>query len=364
MLSALYFPHTSIGSKDILKNALLLWDQVETIVPTRDQAFRPTRQTWSSESKSEIRLLHEAEELVVRHRTPTQEERARAHQVLETIVASGHLAMLVQQSPHEWGGMDQLIHPEKFLHRTWAMLDQRGMAQWIHEEHDYGVPAAVGLLMMSVLADICAGTQIQTITDRTEAYAWLAKQRASLLGSQYVTGFDTSQIAPDHDRLVALSLDVVDGRRLELRDLVEMRKRELRRGGTYHSAMRQRYSKALVAHVDRIKKEAKSAADVRELDRQFKNEIRQDISDLKDELKIARSKALFSKELVLSVVLAAGCLPNPIEGLTTLARDVGGIGIIPLLKAAADYRGARRDALKKHAMSWLFLAKRRRIHAI
>src|SRR5579862_6769788 len=33
MLNALYYPHTDIQSPTIIKNSLLLWDCVETIVP-------------------------------------------------------------------------------------------------------------------------------------------------------------------------------------------------------------------------------------------------------------------------------------------------------------------------------------------
>ena len=33
MLKALYYPHTEVGNPTILKNALLLWDSLETIGP-------------------------------------------------------------------------------------------------------------------------------------------------------------------------------------------------------------------------------------------------------------------------------------------------------------------------------------------
>jgi hypothetical protein len=54
-------------------------------------------------------------------------------------------------------------------------------------------------------------------------------------------------------------------------------------------------------------------------------------------------------------------LVSPIVGLTTLSTQIGGVGIIPLMEAAVDYKSARRDALKKHVMSWLFLAKQGRL---
>lgn len=36
---ALYYPHTDITNEAIIKNALLLWDQVETIIPS--ETWRP-----------------------------------------------------------------------------------------------------------------------------------------------------------------------------------------------------------------------------------------------------------------------------------------------------------------------------------
>lgn len=36
MTKALYFPHTDIGSPVIIKNALLLWDGIETIIDSTD----------------------------------------------------------------------------------------------------------------------------------------------------------------------------------------------------------------------------------------------------------------------------------------------------------------------------------------
>jgi hypothetical protein len=122
-----------------------------------------------------------------------------------------------------------------------------------------------------------------------------------------------------------------------------------------------RYLQTLEAHIARVIREAKSRSDIRELERQFDNDLKQDLADLKAELGIASSKALFSKEVALSVILVAGSFVAPIAGLTALATSVGGIGIIPLIKSAVDYRATRRDALRKHTMSWLFVATQGRI---
>jgi hypothetical protein len=350
MSKALYFPHTDVQSPVILKKALLLWDNLETIVPHRKPTNRP-----------DDVLLREAVDLVVTHRVPTDGERQEAHSILDELARTGVLTTLIQQSPSNWRHHEYLVYPDKFLHETWNMLKQVGMARWIKSESDYSVPAAVGLLMMSILADVCAGTQIQKVTDRTEAYAWVAKHHARVLGSQYVTGLDASQVAPGHDRLVALSLEVIDGRAVPLKKLVEFRRREARQSGSGYSAMRRRYLKTLQDHLSRIGRDARSVSDVQELDRQFKEDLRQDLAELKTELGLANLKTLLSKEVALSALILAGSLMTPVAGLTALATQVGGIGIIPLLKAAVDLRAARRDTLKKHSMSWLFLANQGRL---
>ena len=369
MTKALYFPHTDIDSELIVKNALLLWDSVYTIVPEQHWAYgRKRRRTWgkrrlspSLSSPGNSKLFREAVDLVITPRVPDQTERNEAHRTLEDLARSGSLLALVRNSPSDWRRHDYLVYPEKFLDQTWEMLERRGMARWVAEEHDYGVPAAVGLLMMSILADVCAGTQVQKITDRTEAYSWIAEHHASMLGSQYVKGLDASQVAPGHDRLVALSLEVLDGRAVPLKKLVELRKKELRAGGSGYSAMRRRYLTTLQEHLGRIGKEARSAADVRELDYEFKTALKQDLADLKSELGLASVRTLLSREVALSALILAGSLLSPIAGLTSLGSQVGGIGIIPLLKAAVDYRAARREALRKHTMSWLFLTKQSRL---
>jgi hypothetical protein len=345
MQKALYFPHTEIDNPIIIKNALLLWDSVDTIIPSRQ---------WTATRTPTDKLLREATELVVTHRVPNDAERREAHSILEQEVRSGLVTSLVTNSPQAWRGADYLIYPKKFLAQTWDLLEQRGMARWVSAEYDYGVPAAVGYFMMSILADVCAGTQIQKITDRTEAYAWIAEHHARTLGTQYIRGLDVSQIAPNHDRLVALSMEALDARAIPLKKLVEMRKRELRGQSTGYSAMRRRYLAVLEAHIKRISSEARSARDVKELDRQFKEDLKQDLADLKAELGLASTKALFSKEVALSALI-------PIAGLTALGTEIGGVGIIPLLKAAVDLRAARREALRKHTMSWLFLGTQKRI---
>jgi len=347
VLKALYYPHTDITNPVILKNALLLWDSLETIVP---------RSGWLPQRVKNDRLVNEAVDLIVRPRVPSAPERTEAHHALQDIAKTGALSSLLAEAPPGLRRREFLIYPEKFLDQTWHMLQQGGMARWVAAESDYGVPAVVGFLMMSLLADACAGTQVQKVTDRVDAYAWLSEAHARALGSPHVTGLDVSQVAPAYDRLVTLSLEVLDARAIPLKRLVEFRKRESKRGGTDYSAMRRRYLQTLQAHIKRIGTEARSAADLRELERQFKEELKQDLADLKAELNTTSLKALFSKEVAVSALITAGSLVAPISGLTALASKIGLVGVIPLLKAVVDLRGARRTALQRHVSSWLYLA--------
>lgn len=349
MLRALYYPHTEIKSEIILKNALLLWDSVDTIVPS-DRMRQESRSS---------KTIQDAIELIVTPRRPTQEERIKAHASLSAMMNSGEVAALLLQAPAFFRRSPYFMYGDKFLYETWRMLEESGLTDFDNGGREYGVPSALGFLMMSLLADICAGTQLQKITDRVDAYGWLSKAHAQMLGTNPIMGLDVSQVAPAYDRLVALSLSVVDARNISLDRLVDFRRREAKSRSTDYVSMRRRYLKALSEHIERVTKEAKSLSDLKELERQFVENLRDDLNDLKSELGIASIKTMFSKEVAVTALVTAGTLVSPVAGLTSLATEVGAIGIIPLLKSAAELRGARRTAFQRHTSSWLYLAGRR-----
>lgn len=349
MLRALYYPHTEIKSEIILKNALLLWDSVDTIVPS-DRMRQESRSS---------KTIQDAIELIVTPRRPTQEERIKAHASLSAMMNSGEVAALLLQAPAFFRRSPYFMYGDKFLYETWRMLEESGLTDFDNGGREYGVPSALGFLMMSLLADICAGTQLQKITDRVDAYGWLSKAHAQMLGTNPIMGLDVSQVAPAYDRLVALSLSVVDARNISLDRLVDFRRREAKSRSTDYVSMRRRYLKALSEHIERVTKEAKSLSDFKELERQFVENLRDDLNDLKSELGIASIKTMFSKEVAVTALVTAGTLVSPVAGLTSLATEVGAIGIIPLLKSAAELRGARRTAFQRHTSSWLYLAGRR-----
>jgi hypothetical protein len=290
---------------------------------------------------------------------PKESERRAAHTKLLEMIESGLVTSLIHMSPREWKRPEYLIYPKKFLPETWSLLEGGGLARWKDRAKDYGVPRALGFLMMSTLAESCAGTQIQRVTDRAEAYSWIEQHRAKALGSPYVTGLDISQVAPALDRLVTITCEVLDGRKIPLKKLIELRKSEMKSGSGDYSGMRRKYSAMLKEFLDKIGNEAKNEQDVREIEHQFTVAVKQDLADLKAELKTLSWKTLFSKEVAASALIVAGCLVAPVAGFTALATNVSGIGIIPLVKNEMQYREKRRKTLRNHPMSWLYLQKKK-----
>jgi hypothetical protein len=75
MRSALYYPHTEVENAGLLKTALLLWDQLEFIVPYPEYEF-----------SYQDRLVAEAVELVGVKHSPSDEEKKQAHEYIEDFV--------------------------------------------------------------------------------------------------------------------------------------------------------------------------------------------------------------------------------------------------------------------------------------
>lgn len=346
----LYYPHVDVSDTRMLKNALLLWDGLETIVPARFAAeLEEQRRPLSRE-------LREAQELVLIPRVPTDHERRHAESALLALVDSGTLVKMLSASPPGFARAPYRIFESKFLQSTWWRLLDAGLSRRSDQDRRSEVPAALGFLMMSLLADACAGTQIRKVTDNLAAYSWLAETHASALGAQMIRGFDASQVAPAYDRLVTISLRLVGAERVPLKSLVRLRKREIKDGSRDYAAMRRRFAEAVQRQIERITTEVRSPADLREVERLFQQELRDDLASLKTELRLESVRGLLSRDVATSVLIGAGTFASSIPQLTGLPEQLGLIGVIPLLKAAADLRGTRRAVFRRHIGSWLYLA--------
>lgn len=365
MPTAIYYPHTQIANPVVLKNALLLWDRVQTIVPFGWVAPTPDRR----------RPIHDAQELITEHRRPLELERHEAGRRLEALLNVGFLHKIVEaeqgRGRKALGPRDASyvagaqrssfpIYHDKFSEYTWRILQGEGLASIRGDSVD--VPQSVGHMMMLLLADVCAGTQIAKVTDRRDFYSWLLKQREADLAGQ-VAAPDSVAREFEYDRLVTISIEAIDGRGISLELLLAMRRREMSSGSTDYARFRASYHKALQDHLKRLGTEAKSASDLGELQREFRRQIRDDVKDLKAELGLSAQKAMFSKEVVFSTLAVAGSFAAPSLALGALGASLGLAAIIPLLKTRAEFLSARRDALKRHQYSILYLASRPRFAA-
>lgn len=360
MTKALYYPHTQIGNAGLLKNGLLLWDQVQTIYPARQ----------SVDLEDAPRLIKQAQEILLRPRVPTDEEKRNAQRSLSTLLSTGALHRICKEPAiAAQRGRDRYrpstydderfyrIFSGKFLEGTWSMLEHEGLAALERGDRHASVPANLGFLMMSLLADACAGTQIEKITDRVEAYSWLNDLRAQELDSQVIRGFGPDQVATAYDRLISVSFTALGAEHVPIRRLIDLRKREAKSASSDLAILRQKYHKVLREYLVKIGEEAKTANDFRELEEEFKQRIKEDVSSLRSELGLATAKALWSKEFVVSAIALAGALAEPISSLTALGSGIGALGVIPLMAAKAGYRAARKQALEKHFSSWVYVAK-------
>lgn len=78
--------------------------------------------------------------------------------------------------------------------------------------------------------------------------------------------------------------------------------------------------------------------------------MKDNLAELKNAPKIAAMDVLHKRELFIAMVTAAGM------AVTSITFLAGIISIIVLNNTRLDYKQARREAMDKHAMSWLVQA--------
>lgn len=318
MTVGLYYPHIEIQNISIIKTGLLLWDRLEFIAP-----------------HSEYRLCGpdavttEALDLLTQPHLPTSEEKSLAH------------SQIMDLSRPE---VAYDIYTQKFLGDTWDELRGSGFGKFDAPtaKGSYLMSQAFGLTMMSILADCCAGSQKRTVTDEVDSYAGLARYLIALHEGSF------GQATDEYDRLVVLSIKTLNVDEIDLSRLVKLRKKELK-GDDFLTELRENYLTVVDRYVKRLINEAKNKSDIVEIDREYEREISQDISHLAERLRLEAGKALLSKEIAVAVMAVAGTTVVPISSII--------IAVGSLVKTAMNYRAARREALRSHTMSWLYLAR-------
>src|SRR5207249_3791492 len=123
MPKALYYPHTQIRSVSLLKNALLVWDEVQFISPYASFAF----------DDDFDRDFRESLELICRPHTPSDEEKKAVHQRVLRLLKNGLPDWIIAKEVpdvirfgrqvREYGDGEFGIYPQKLDHKTWVLLE-------------------------------------------------------------------------------------------------------------------------------------------------------------------------------------------------------------------------------------------------
>ena len=356
--SSVYYPHTTIQSEELLRQSLLLWDRVDVIVP--EAGFSVTTGLPPIQAA--------ACELLVRPRVPSAEEKQSVDVVVQGLLTDGVPSWLVESltvdsgdgnrpSPSQRHPDYYLVYPEKLLHNTWARLRGHGVARWFGEFGDYGVPPALGLLLMSCLADACAGRTLHKITDRPEAYRNLFGLMSSALGGTVVRMPSTCGVSDAIDRLVTVSTRVANVRNTPMSRLVDLRRKEEKEKSGHLRSLRHKYLDEVTAHAKALLEPGLTLGDKRELENEYKQRVERDLVELKRSLGMARNDVLLSKEAATTAVAAAAAVTGPVGAAVSAALK--GVSVGALLATGVKYARARRHALSSHSVSWLFLARRR-----
>lgn len=355
--SAVYYPHTTLRSPQLLRNSLLLWDYVDCIVPYK--GFSITQGLKGS--------FAEAAEIIVNPRVPDNTEQDKVDKSVTNLFSNGipswinefilreDLSTLRSNNLHRLNN-EFLIYPQKFLHRTWHKLSQLNVARFAQQYNDWAVPPSLGLLLMAELANTLAGEEQHIITDRSEAYGCLFSTMTTSLGGEILKTTKKEPVTSTIDRLVTISIRIADPAKVQFGRILELRKREGDNNTSDLKKLRHKYLDATTSYSQQFTKPGLTNHDRKELSRQFTGNIENDFRELKKELGMARNDLLFSKEAGIAVVALAGGLADPITLGAGLSNAVSTIGVGALIRSGVKYIRSRQKALSNHSMSWLYLA--------
>jgi hypothetical protein len=341
MRRALYYPHTEIREgtqegENLLKRALLLWDKLEYIAP--DENYTP----YYSD-----RRFAEAIDVIGKRHVPTDEEKNIVHSHIEEFLARPKMPEVFyyhgQPEPYE-------IYPQKFSDRTWRLLrDSKLTGEVLPWSGDYPLTLQAGLVMMALLADTCAGELCSRITDRPQSYA-------SLTGLLIDNPELDDQPEETRDRLVSVSLKLLDIRDLSLESLIDFRKREDKEGGL--TELRRNYLDHIEGHLDRLRK-CSLKSDKARLDEEFEAEMKRDVTNLGTELSFEFKDALFSKEIFVSLAVGVAAVATAMFGGPLLLSGVLTASSTPatvagVLSTRNKYYKNRAKIMRDHPMAYIY----------
>jgi hypothetical protein len=211
-----------------------------------------------------------------------------------------------------------------------------------------------GLLIMSILADTCAGKTKSRVTDRSAAYATVAK----LLSESESAVVRKSNAKVEH--LIPVTLRSIKMETLDLRSLIKFREREAQDSSL--KTLRHRYNEMLETYLAKLTTEAASKSDAREIKRQLKDDMASDLDELKRDFREARVEVALSEEISALVIASATAVISWMAGAPILLEGASAVGTAVALgrvgRVSNKYLAARRSILQKHPMAYLYEFKR------
>jgi hypothetical protein len=341
MRSALYYPHTTIENEGLVKTALLLWDRLEFIVPWEN--FRPHHAD---------RQMARALELIGVPRCPDDNEKKEAHTRIKELI-DGRLPPQFFLDHRRRSDEPYEVYPQKLLPKTWSLLQKASLSGKLLPNSDYPMSEFGGLMVMSILADSCAGTTRARVTDRGEAYATISSYLGNDPQGPKIKRSDASE------QLVPVSLKVLDAPSMKLTDLIELREREEKESGHSLRDLRHRYVASLEDYVSKITNQKATKADAQTILNEYAQDMERDLRELRKELGFAFKDAILSKEMLVTALAAVGTVaswaldvPVSLTGIVT----TGGVPVTigGLLAVRNKYLSARHTIMKNHPMAYLY----------
>ena len=209
-----------------------------------------------------------------------------------------------------------------------------------------------GLSLLSILADCCAGQSLARITDQSAAYGVL-------------TGLLAEKPADEVRRetmesLAALTLTILDTSGIPLKKLIAFREREEKSSSGHDlRSLRHRY-------LDRLSTQASDLARVQtdsdraEVKRQFDQDMKDDLQQLRSELRLLATETLTARELLVAVLAGTVAIASPyvnfaLPNVTSVSGGVVSIG--GMLALRTKFARSRLDVLKNHPMAYLHEVK-------
>jgi hypothetical protein len=344
MRSALYYPHTELRSTFLLKTCLLLWDKVQFIVPYPE--YQPGYQNPD---------VARAIEIIGEQHYPTDAQKEQVHDFIEDFVTRRLPDAFFYREP---ASKPYVIYEDKFFQKTWDLLyDAQLPGKALGRSH-IPMMQSCALAIMSMLADCCAGSTRTRITDRGAAYATVV----GLLAGQ-AKGMVKEPVQP-HEQLVPISLSVVNTEAIDLKKLIAFREREAKSGGHAIRDLRHRYVSALETYAQRLATVANNKSDQNEIQRQFEEDMKDDLATLRDELASVRTDALSSNVVVGTVLAGADTIAASFGAKIDLtgALTVTGIpaAIFGAFQISNKYQQSRRAILRNHPMAYMYEFERSR----